>query len=110
MNERPAKRPVQPKAPNPKYAPISASGFFEEALQVAVPTRKLDFRAYYTPPKHAGGTVFVCHHGAGYAGTSFACMAQEIGALSGGMCGILAVDARRHGQCSIKLCDNGSYS
>lgn len=47
--------------------------------------------------------MFVCHHGAGYSGTSFACMAQEVGALAGGICGVLVIDARRHGGCGIAL-------
>ncbi len=40
----------------------------------------------------------ICHHGAGYGGLSFACMAKEVQDLSNGECGILAPDARRHGK------------
>ena len=36
---------------NPFYAPISASAFFAQAIQVDVPTAGLDVRAYHTPPK-----------------------------------------------------------
>lgn len=39
----------------------------------------------------------VCHHGAGTSGLSFACFAKEVTDLTKGECGVLAVDARRHG-------------
>ncbi|KAK7462477.1 Protein phosphatase methylesterase 1, variant 2 [Stygiomarasmius scandens] len=40
----------------------------------------------------------VCQHGAGFSGLSFACMAKEITDLSKGECGVMALDARRHGK------------
>lgn len=85
------------RAPNPAFAPISAEGYFSSAAQVAVPSRNLDARVYYTPPAFADGTVLVCHHGAGYSGLSFACFAREVGSMTRGECGVLALDARRHG-------------
>ncbi|PFH51090.1 hypothetical protein AMATHDRAFT_59791 [Amanita thiersii Skay4041] len=88
----------QKRPPNPAFSPISGSSFFDSASQVAVPSRGLDFRVYYTQPKNANGTVMVCHHGAGYSGLSFACLAKEIKDLSNGDCGVLAFDARRHGK------------
>ncbi|KAJ6611157.1 protein phosphatase methylesterase [Mycena sp. CBHHK59/15] len=91
----PRSKPKHP--PNPDFAPISAAAFFVDALQVSVAARDLDCRVYYTPPKFADGTVMVCHHGAGYSGLSFACLAKEIGDMSKGECGVLALDARRHG-------------
>jgi protein phosphatase methylesterase 1 len=90
-------RVTKKKEPNPAFAPISAAGFFEQALQVSVPERNLDFRVYYTPAKAENGTVMICHHGAGYSGLSFACVAKEIVDLTKGECGVLALDARRHG-------------
>ncbi|KAF8709763.1 hypothetical protein AX14_013469 [Amanita brunnescens Koide BX004] len=87
-----------PKPPNPAFSPISGSSFFDSASQVAVPSRGLDFRVYYTPPKYVDGTVMICHHGAGYGGLSFACMAKEVKDLSNGECGVLSADARRHGK------------
>ncbi|KAJ3732169.1 Alpha/Beta hydrolase protein [Lentinula guzmanii] len=86
------------KEPNPAFAPILAKSFFVQAVQIALPSRKLDCRAYYTPPLEVNGTVMVCQHGAGYSGLSFACMAKEITDMTGGECGVLAVDARRHGK------------
>ncbi|KAJ6543571.1 Alpha/Beta hydrolase protein [Mycena vulgaris] len=92
----PRSKPKRP--PNPDFAPISAADFFADALQVSVESRRLDCRVYYTPPKFADGTVMVCHHGAGYSGLSFACLANEITGVSKGECGVLALDARRHGK------------
>lgn len=88
----------KPHAPKPEFAPISAAGFFKEAAQVAVPSRALDVRVYHTPAPAVDGTVMVCHHGAGYSGLSFACFAKEVAALSKSECGVLALDARRHGK------------
>jgi len=97
--ERPSRnlRPKSKRAPNPNFSPISASGFFEDALQVSIPSRNLDCRIYYTPPKVGNGTVMICHHGAGYSGLSFACLAKEITEMTKGECGVLSLDARRHG-------------
>ncbi|KAJ7273806.1 Alpha/Beta hydrolase protein [Mycena rebaudengoi] len=86
------------RAPNPDFAPILAAAYFADALQVAVAPRALDCRVYYTAPKFAGGTVIVCYYGAGYSGLSFACLARELGDMSKGECGVLALDARRHGK------------
>ena len=79
------------------YKPVSASGYFDQALEVNVPSAQLDFRVYYTPPKRKSGTVLVCHHGAGYSALSFACFAKEITRLSNRECGVFAFDVRRHG-------------
>ncbi|KAF8645856.1 hypothetical protein AX16_007514 [Volvariella volvacea WC 439] len=97
-HRRPVSQLNKKRAPNAAFAPISASGYFGEAAQVTVPSRNLDARVYYTPPKFADGTVMVCHHGAGYSGLSFACFAKEVTDMSKGECGVLAVDARRHGK------------
>lgn len=79
------------------YRPISASDYFDQALEISVPSAQLNFRVYYTPPKAQDGTIVVCHHGAGYSALSFACLAKEVTRLSNGECGIFAFDARRHG-------------
>lgn len=100
------RRNKQKRAPNPEFSPISASAFFVDAAQVEVPTRNLDCRVYYTPPKFADGTVMVCHHGAGYSGLSFACFAKEISDITKGECGVLALDARRHGKTTSSETDD----
>lgn len=79
------------------FKPISASSYFDQALEINVPSAQLNFRVYYTPPKGNGSTVLVCHHGAGYSALSFACFAKEVTAFSDGECGVFAFDVRRHG-------------
>ncbi|EJF59180.1 protein phosphatase methylesterase [Dichomitus squalens LYAD-421 SS1] len=91
-------RTTRKNAPNPSYSPISASSFFEQAMQVSVPESDLDFRVYYTAPKFEDGTVMICHHGAGYSGLSFACTAKEVTDMSKGECGVLSYDCRGHGK------------
>ncbi|TFY58393.1 hypothetical protein EVJ58_g6449 [Rhodofomes roseus] len=46
------------RAPNPELTPLSASAYFAQATQIAVPDSGLDVRAYYTPPRvrEGGGT------------------------------------------------------
>lgn len=76
---------------------MSAAGYFQQAVEVSVEASQLSFRVYYTPPTCTDGTVMVCHHGAGYSGLSFACFAKEVTSMTKGECGVLAMDARRHG-------------
>jgi len=95
------------------FKPISASGYFDQALEINVPSAQLDFRVYYTPPKAKGGTVLVCHHGAGYSALSFACFAKEVTRFSNGECGVLAFDVRRHGMhldCLIMTPSHGAIT
>jgi protein phosphatase methylesterase 1 len=83
------------------YAPISASNHFTQAISISVDAVGYDFRVYYTPPVTKAnelGAVLVCHHGAGYSGLTFACLAQEVTELSKGELGVLTFDARRHGE------------
>ncbi|GAA5838649.1 hypothetical protein JCM11251_003253 [Rhodosporidiobolus azoricus] len=132
------------------YSPLSAAGYFADALEVDVPVQSVyqlsdpssddryspcassgtaKFRVYYTPPpappsssfkqstlsiaaaedddEEAGsphGVVFVCVHGAGYSGLSWACLAKELAAKAaeGKTCaGVLAYDARGHGKTAL---------
>ncbi|GJJ13707.1 hypothetical protein Clacol_007963 [Clathrus columnatus] len=83
-----------------QYSPLSAAGYFEQAVEVEVASTGLATRVYYTPSTLSGsnGTVMICHHGAGFSGLSFACFAKEVRTLSNGECGVLALDAREHGK------------
>lgn len=54
------------------FSPISASGYFSQAISVKLEARGIEVRAYYSPPVVKPGqdadeptTVLVCHHGAG---------------------------------------------
>ncbi|KAF8960076.1 hypothetical protein BDZ97DRAFT_1666383, partial [Flammula alnicola] len=81
------------RLPNPNFAPVSTTRFFADALQVATPSRHLDSRVYYTPPKFKDGTVMVCRHGAEYSGLSFACLAKAVTEMTKGEYGVLALGA-----------------
>ena len=66
------------------------------------------FRVYYSPPaisespnddvNEGGPVVFVCHHGAGYSAMTFALLAEALQSESNGQAGVLALDARAHGE------------
>lgn len=85
---------------------ITASDCFETVLEVQLPDGPgSSFRVYYTPPKPASDrdnddarpVCFVCHHGAGYSGLSFALFAKAVRQASAGKAGVLALDCRGHG-------------
>ncbi|SCV73893.1 BQ2448_6323 [Microbotryum intermedium] len=108
------------------YSPLTAEGYFTSALEIDIPESASTFRVYYTPPVHAApststesiddddgldieaecggmdaegaGTVFVCVHGAGYSGLSFACFARQVTEKSRAKVGVLSFDARGHGK------------
>jgi len=90
------------RVPNLELTPLSASNYFAQATQIAVPDSGLDVRAYYTPPRVSeggdAGTVMVCHHGAGQSALTFALLAGEVTELSRGECGVMALDCRGHGK------------
>ncbi|KZV77251.1 protein phosphatase methylesterase [Peniophora sp. CONT] len=92
----------QPRTPNPAFTPLSASTYFAQAMQITLPTSKLDMRVYYTPPKPRNkdetGSILVCHHGAGFSALSFACFAKEVEKYTNGELGVFSIDARRHGK------------
>lgn len=98
------------RTPNPDFSPISAASFFDDAIQVDVSSRDLDFRVYYSPPVYADGTIVICHHGAGYSGLSFACFAKEMADVTKRECGVLAFDARRHGKTTSKGAEDEDLS
>ncbi|GAA5876754.1 hypothetical protein JCM8547_002037 [Rhodosporidiobolus lusitaniae] len=102
--------------PLPPASPSNSSGSSGTA----------QFRVYYTPPPLASsssaldddddedeegagsgkGVVFVCVHGAGYSGLSWACLAKELAEPAGGegrkgRVGVLAYDARGHGKTTL---------
>lgn len=54
------------------------------------------YHVYLTPPAHPKAPLFVCHHGAGASGMSFALFAVCLRAILP-EAGILSVEARQHG-------------
>ena len=82
--------------------PLPWFDFFSQELYLQNPhsTYTITHHVYLTPPTDQG-PLFVCHHGAGASGLSFALFASEIRkALP--RAGILAIDARGHGATSIE--------
>ncbi|KAL1758568.1 Alpha/Beta hydrolase protein [Schizophyllum commune] len=61
------------------------------------PTHHQDPASLLATPSDPGA-LLVAHHGAGYSGLSFACLAGEITSTTRGALGVLAMDARRHGK------------
>jgi len=67
---------------------------------------------YYTAPSRSNeeeeeddeegasskGVVFVCVHGAGYSGLSYACAAKSLVEKGKGKVGVFSFDARGHGE------------
>lgn len=97
-------RKAKKRPPNEAYSPLSGAPYFHQALSTCVPESGLDVRVYYTPPTEPDGGVFVCHHGAGASALGFACFAGEVRDMAKASIGVLAFDARRHGQLCIILC------
>lgn len=90
---------IRARVPNPEYTPIRPDAYgqyFAQALQIELPTRGLVVRAYHTLLRGSG--VMIMHHGAGYSALSFACLAKELNDSIGKDVGVLAFDARRHGE------------
>jgi protein phosphatase methylesterase 1 len=62
---------------------------------------------YYTPPQPTEedeggrGIVFVCVHGAGYSGLSYAAFGKALAEKGEGKVGVLAYDARGHGELAV---------
>jgi protein phosphatase methylesterase 1 len=69
--------------------------YFEQELFLDVQQAK--YHVYLTAPKDAvKGPLFICHHGAGATGMSFACFAKRVREQMPGA-GILSLEAREHG-------------
>ncbi|KAK4973220.1 Protein phosphatase methylesterase 1 [Elasticomyces elasticus] len=63
------------------------------------------YHVYVTPPTDLKkGPLFVCHHGAGASGLSFACFAREVQKMLPG-CGVLSLEAREHGSSIMRKVD-----
>lgn len=97
--------PISSSASRRPLDPLPWSDFFKQEfyLDNPRPTEIITHHIYITPPS-AKGPLFVTHHGAGSTGLSFALFASELcKALP--HAGVLSLDARGHGETSIKLSD-----
>jgi len=69
--------------------------YFSQELYITAPNAI--YHVYLTPPSDpAKGPLFICHHGAGASGMSFARFASFVRSQAAGA-GVLALEAREHG-------------
>ncbi|OQN95597.1 hypothetical protein B0A48_18302 [Cryoendolithus antarcticus] len=91
---------VRPSSREAAAGPSSWTQYFERELWLEHDLEngvKAVYHVYVTPPMDVRkGPLFVCHHGAGASGLSFAVLAREIRGLMPGA-GVLALEARGHG-------------
>lgn len=79
--------------------PAQWHDYFEQELYLDSARQGVDakYHVYVTPPADVvKGPLFVCHHGAGSSGLSFALFARELRQRLPG-CGVLSIEARDHG-------------
>lgn len=89
-------RPSSREQPAPS-SPWTA--YFDQELHLSQTTasQKGDYHVYLTPPNNPSkDPLFICHHGAGASGLSFALFALELRRLLP-TAGILSLEARGHG-------------
>lgn len=71
--------------------------YFEQELYLECPSRQAKYHVYLTEPTNPSkDPLFVCHHGAGSSGLSFALFSREVRKRLPGA-GVLSVEARDHG-------------
>jgi protein phosphatase methylesterase 1 len=84
--------------------------YFEQELYLECPSRHAEFHVYLTPPTNLSkDPLFVCHHGAGSSGLSFACFAKSLRRKMPDA-GILSIDAREHGSIVEKQGDTADFT
>jgi len=84
--------------------------YFEQELYLDCPEREADYHVYLTQPANPSkDPLFVCHHGAGSSGLSFACFAKEVRRRLP-RAGVLSIDAREHGSVVARHGDDVDFS
>ncbi|KAI5258609.1 protein phosphatase methylesterase [Aureobasidium subglaciale] len=90
---RPSEQNNTLPTPNPWPAYFDQELFFQHDSE----TQNAKYHVYLTPPKDATkGPLFICHHGAGATGMSFACFAAAVKKEMPGA-GVCSLEAREHG-------------
>jgi protein phosphatase methylesterase 1 len=90
---------VRPSSREQAAPPTHWTNFFDQELYLehTSETQHARYHVYLTPPTDPQkGPLFICHHGAGASGLSFAILAQEL-RLQLPSAGILSLEARGHG-------------
>jgi protein phosphatase methylesterase 1 len=94
-------RPLSGEQPAPD---THRTKFFDQEFfhdKVLENGHKANYHVYITLPTDTSkGPLFICHHGAGASGLSFAVFAQEVHRLLP-EAGILSLDARSHGNSTV---------
>lgn len=73
------------------------SDYFDQELYLHDPTRHAKYHVYITPPRDVvKDPLYICHHGAGSSGLSFALFCKEVRQKTPSA-GVMSVEARNHG-------------
>lgn len=85
------------------------SEYFDEELYLHDSTRGTTYHVYVTAPQSTSkDPLFVCHHGAGSSGLSFARTCKQIRERMSGA-GVMSVEARNHGSIVFDAAGGLSY-
>ncbi|CAK4031353.1 phosphatase methylesterase 1 [Lecanosticta acicola] len=90
---------IRPSSREQQAPPTHWTNYFDQELHLDQENefQKAVYHVYLTPPTNPSkGPLFICHHGAGASGMSFAVFAQEIRKRLPDA-GILSLEARGHG-------------
>ncbi|OLL21859.1 Protein phosphatase methylesterase 1 [Neolecta irregularis DAH-3] len=77
--------------------PMSLDKYFRDQCRIQT-SSSVSLQVYSTLPEPIPDVVFVCHHGAGSSAASFAILARELESQNAG---IIAFDARGHGESTL---------
>lgn len=84
-----------------RVSPLPWTDFFAQELTVTPEhPASISHHAYLTPPASKAAPIFIMHHGAGSSALSFAAVSAEI-RKAAPEAGVLAFDARGHGQTTV---------
>lgn len=100
---------VRPSSREQLAPPTHWTSYFAQELYLESREEKqwAKYHVYVTPPTDVKkGPLFICHHGAGASGLSFAVFAQEVRKRLPGA-GVLSLEARAHGSVVTAPSDNG---
>lgn len=92
-------RPASPDRTQAATQVVPWSAHFQQELwlETRTPTQNATYHVYLTAPANpTKGPLFICHHGAGASGMSFARFATAIKTLMPAA-GVLSLEAREHG-------------
>jgi len=98
-------RPSSPGRTSKTAQIVPWSNYFAQELYITsiTPDQHATYHVYLTPPRNPSkGPLFICHHGAGASGMSFARFAGFLKHIMP-EAGVLSLEAREHGSHVVKL-------